>query len=610
MRLLLRVTLLLGLLGALAPARIAQSQTAQRCFSQTGFCVEGQFLDFWLRNGGLAAFGVPLTEQRPEEVEGQTLQVQWFERQRFELHPDNPPTYRVEIGRVGDERLQQRRIDWQTQFPRSAEQQDCRYFPETGHNLCGRFLNAWRSQGVDADGQPGNSEADNLALFGLPLSDEFTEEVEGKAYTVQWFERARFEYHPENARPYSVLLGRLGAEILSFVEVVVPGRPTLPEEHDRAISAAAKFAGLPDEPLAADRVLIYALPADVDLSPGVALMLTPRAKFLAVSPPEVETCGTEVSKHIIAGLSVVQPVSAITLGALTQPLAVGDYSVALDEGCATATLTDQDGQSFQVGAEVVWFDLNDEPTGDIILNTVDAPRSPLSARAQQLPAPPLPRPLVEPTGLISASQICQIVVAEKTSLGRVCMKVATPPRPALRAQMDNAVTKLGLTTPVVTDGLVTDVEGIAVRKRCAEALATTPRPYVGCTPSMLLAAVGEEPPLVSEGNAKARTIGVMVVLEPLDGQFFADPALTIPVALAAGPYLAADLRLPGDRQVVANVFLGRVRLATPQGKERFSPVYRGLPLLRLNEQPGQAGIAGYYWWSCCYLGECEPLPSS
>jgi hypothetical protein len=29
---------------------------------------------------------------------------------------------------------------------------------------------------------------------------------------TQYFERARFEYHPENAAPYDILLGRLGAD--------------------------------------------------------------------------------------------------------------------------------------------------------------------------------------------------------------------------------------------------------------------------------------------------------------------------------------------------------------------------------------------------------------
>jgi len=36
---------------------------------------------------------------------------------------------------------------------------------------------------------------------------------DGKQYQVQWFERARFELHPENDAPYDVLLGLLGNEV-------------------------------------------------------------------------------------------------------------------------------------------------------------------------------------------------------------------------------------------------------------------------------------------------------------------------------------------------------------------------------------------------------------
>ena len=50
-------------------------------------------------------------------------------------------------------------------------------------------------------------------MFGLPVSDVQTEEIEGKPYQVQWFERARFELHPENQPPYNVLLGLLGNEV-------------------------------------------------------------------------------------------------------------------------------------------------------------------------------------------------------------------------------------------------------------------------------------------------------------------------------------------------------------------------------------------------------------
>ena len=54
-----------------------------------------------------------------------------------------------------------------------------------------------------------------LAQFGYPLTEEFIEvsPTDGRSYTTQYFERARFEYHPENAPPYDVLLGLLGRTI-------------------------------------------------------------------------------------------------------------------------------------------------------------------------------------------------------------------------------------------------------------------------------------------------------------------------------------------------------------------------------------------------------------
>jgi hypothetical protein len=35
-------------------------------------------------------------------------------------------------------------------------------------------------------------------------------DLDGKPYTVQYFERAVFEMHPENQSPYGVLLSQLG----------------------------------------------------------------------------------------------------------------------------------------------------------------------------------------------------------------------------------------------------------------------------------------------------------------------------------------------------------------------------------------------------------------
>jgi hypothetical protein len=64
----------------------------------------------------------------------------------------------------------------------------------------GKFLAYWREHG-------------GLAQQGYPISDEFTEvsDLDGKEYLVQYFERAVFELHPENAgTPCEVLLSQLG----------------------------------------------------------------------------------------------------------------------------------------------------------------------------------------------------------------------------------------------------------------------------------------------------------------------------------------------------------------------------------------------------------------
>jgi hypothetical protein len=50
---------------------------------------------------------------------------------------------------------------------------------------------------------------------GYPISDELQERAEdGKTYWVQYFERARFEFHPENPAPFNVLLSLLGRTAL------------------------------------------------------------------------------------------------------------------------------------------------------------------------------------------------------------------------------------------------------------------------------------------------------------------------------------------------------------------------------------------------------------
>ena len=174
-------------------------------FPETGHSLAYGFLEYWQENGGLARFGYPRTEEFTETdpMVGESHTVQYFERARFEYHPEFAGTeFEVLIGHTGRWALAQRGIDpWDTATGPKA---GASYFAETGHNLGGSFLRYWEANG-------------GLMTFGYPITEEYreTNPEDGQTYIVQYFERARFEYHPEFAGTDSeVLLGLLGNEML------------------------------------------------------------------------------------------------------------------------------------------------------------------------------------------------------------------------------------------------------------------------------------------------------------------------------------------------------------------------------------------------------------
>jgi hypothetical protein len=139
--------------------------------------------------------------------------AQLTERQRFEWHPENIGTpYAVLLGRLGETILQQQGRDWTTfeKADPSAEH----YFTETGHAIAPEFWADWSTIGLDL-GHAGVSFDESLALFGYPLSEPMMEtNADGDTVLTQYFERAVFEYHPDNPASSQILLRRLGAELL------------------------------------------------------------------------------------------------------------------------------------------------------------------------------------------------------------------------------------------------------------------------------------------------------------------------------------------------------------------------------------------------------------
>ncbi|MFL5734487.1 MAG: endo-1,3-alpha-glucanase family glycosylhydrolase [Chloroflexia bacterium] len=166
-------------------------------FAQTGQSICKQMEAYWQTYGGVTQFGypisAPLVETNPSN--GKSYMVQYFERARFELHPENRGNpYEVQLGLLG---RQSHGID-----PPAAPINDGShiYFKETGHNASALFYAYWQQHG-------------GLFVNGYPISEEFREPgSDGKSYSVQYFERARFELHPENPAPANVLLGFLGRQ--------------------------------------------------------------------------------------------------------------------------------------------------------------------------------------------------------------------------------------------------------------------------------------------------------------------------------------------------------------------------------------------------------------
>ncbi len=196
----LTFTVLVLLLTLIIPVLLAAPPpNDNRLFPETGHTVKGRFLTYWQANGGLAQQGYPISEEMQEvsDLDGKSYTVQYFERAEFELHPQNQPPYDVLLAQLGTFRLKEQYAGKTLAAGKSGG--PGQYFAQTGHSVDGRFLTYWQANG-------------GLTQQGYPISERMREvsDLDGKSYTVQYFERAVFELHPEVKAPYDVLLSQLG----------------------------------------------------------------------------------------------------------------------------------------------------------------------------------------------------------------------------------------------------------------------------------------------------------------------------------------------------------------------------------------------------------------
>ncbi len=149
--------------------------TNSQYFAPTDKTVSGDFLNMYQKYG-LSRMGYPISD----EMTDNGTRVQYFERVRMEYHPDLANSgYSVLLTRLGVQISEGSQFATAAPFASTSSKT---YVKETGHSLAEPFLSYWNKNG-------------GVELYGYPIS----EPVKQDGMTVQWFERARMEYHPELA---------------------------------------------------------------------------------------------------------------------------------------------------------------------------------------------------------------------------------------------------------------------------------------------------------------------------------------------------------------------------------------------------------------------------
>jgi hypothetical protein len=162
-------------------------------FPQKQHNLQGLFLAFYRRYGGLDTFGYPRTEEFMEN--GVVMQY----TERFLLEDVAGHVVPAALGRALTAGRGFPRV---APFPATASRL---YFASTGHTLSGAFLRYWRTH-------------HGTILLGAPIAEpdhEMNGDGTGRTYLIQWFENGRLEYHPELAGTrYAVEIGLCGKQDL------------------------------------------------------------------------------------------------------------------------------------------------------------------------------------------------------------------------------------------------------------------------------------------------------------------------------------------------------------------------------------------------------------
>lgn len=166
--------LILAPAGSLSRAQVEQPVSGQHYFPETGHWVTGNFWSFYQSiPDPQRIYGYPITDAFQDSMTGEV--VQYFQRARFELHPEAPVELRVQLTPLGKLLYNPApAIEAPVILPA------CRLYSETGFRVCYAFLDFFDAHG-------------GVSQFGYPISNF---EIRNERI-VQYFQRARLEWRPD-----------------------------------------------------------------------------------------------------------------------------------------------------------------------------------------------------------------------------------------------------------------------------------------------------------------------------------------------------------------------------------------------------------------------------
>jgi hypothetical protein len=187
--------------SGIARAEGSVIDSGQPFVSIKGHLVQGEFLKFYRSaSDPLLVFGYPITDEFVDPVTH--LMTQYFQKARFDLVSTTAGPI-IELAPLGQS--MHTGIAPTASIPTNGSA--CRFFQQTGINVCFAFL-----QFYDGNNGP--------IFFGNPISDV---EIRDGRY-VQYFERARLEWQPDNPSDQHVALTDLGT-IDFYARDIHPANP-------------------------------------------------------------------------------------------------------------------------------------------------------------------------------------------------------------------------------------------------------------------------------------------------------------------------------------------------------------------------------------------------